>query len=137
MIEYAFQIAGVKSDRAKKTYVTWFIVDRNVVEQWKGLKEYASGTFEEFKNAVQVLYPEIERQLQGDKEWLNMIYARYRNLEIHDAERVNALGMAIITEAKKIVKKGQELGRALITDSDIITGFMGCLSPSLALALHL
>ncbi|KAG2012049.1 hypothetical protein CC2G_005132 [Coprinopsis cinerea AmutBmut pab1-1] len=126
----------VKTDRAKKIYATRYIDDPILKRQWEAIPEYATSTWNDFKRAVLRYYPEGEGLSRGSRPRLMDVFKRHREISQVDVGRMARLALAIRPEAEGLEALQKETGHVLVTNREIVSNILGCLSPNFRDALR-
>ncbi|PBK68363.1 hypothetical protein ARMSODRAFT_887774 [Armillaria solidipes] len=110
-------------DKKKKKLVRY--TDACTEEEWQALKEYDSGTFTEFKEAILKNYPEAADTETGTWERLTYIACKFSNLGADEHKLYLKFKCRFLTEAKKLQKPP-----ALVTNHELVEKFTELLSPA-------
>ncbi|PPQ85084.1 hypothetical protein CVT24_011783, partial [Panaeolus cyanescens] len=131
LLEMSFAKAGVKKDRMKKGSVVLYLGHPQTASLWESIAEYRAGTYEEFKKALYALYPEAEHLAKGSYLGYKDIVTRTRNLQLHESGKVGRFALQVTNEVQKLRTSGPKDAN-VITDREIVTDILGCLSPEFA-----
>jgi hypothetical protein len=96
--------AKFTTDVQKKQTLLRYLDSVSTKDEWKSLASWTSGTYEEFIDEIQLMYPEIQDISSGSIERLKAVCARFQDLKISDLGKIKRFGIAFMVEAKKLEK---------------------------------
>ncbi|KAJ7193097.1 hypothetical protein B0H12DRAFT_1231098 [Mycena haematopus] len=130
--ETIFKNGGVNDAQDKKDKLLEYVDDVDIREQWQGLATYKTGsTFDQWKEAILQLYPEIEDMAHGSLQKLTRICAANRPITRLELGKLRRFAAAFTTEAEKLLA-----GSALIVNLSLVDMVLGVLEPAFATELE-
>lgn len=114
------------ADEQRRTLLD-YIVEQDIREQFKLLPSYESGTFEEWCDEIETLYPEIEDREIGSLEKLFKICETTKGITQQDLGAIRRFSMAFSNEAEKLLRPP-----ASITNKVLVEKILETLEPNFA-----
>lgn len=121
------QIATVA---AKKDLVLRY-VSMTIQEEWKSLDKYGAGTFEEWTEEIESLYPEIKSFRNGSLVRLQEICSKHVNIKKSDQGLIKRLNLQFGLEATKLRK-----APSLVTNIVLVEKYLTCFDPTFAFEIE-
>ncbi|KAH9484673.1 hypothetical protein JR316_0001572 [Psilocybe cubensis] len=128
-VEELFKKYDVTEEKDKKKTACKYAPAATEAE-WKAFSSYDKGTWIEFKRDLIASYPEVVLLHRGSIATLDKLCKTYKGnnqLESNESTRLAAFVRPFRAEAVKLLKDP-----ALVSNRDLVTRFMGCLSDEFA-----
>ena len=98
-------------------------------EEWKELRTFESGTWEEFKAELIANYPEAAATARGMPRRIRQLCAETSKIKLGDLPALYHFKRAFLTEARKLQKPPH-----IMSNRELVELFVGCLSDALGSA---
>ena len=121
--------AGITDDKMKKTMIGKY-ADVDCEEQWKYLKKYDYGTWEEFKRELIANYPEAAAAERGTPERIRQLCTETSTIRLGDLASLYRFKRTFMTEARKL-----QAPPIAMANRELVELFISCLSEALTTAV--
>ncbi|KAG6914554.1 hypothetical protein DXG01_016646 [Tephrocybe rancida] len=125
-MEDLFKDYKITDEKMKMKYICDF-ADAVSVEEWKSMKAYMDGTYEEFTEALPKRYGELRHHKEGSLLELKRDLRPYKGIDSDDMSLVLALNRTMQRHAHKLLKDPTNLS---ITSGGLAKLYLECLSPT-------
>lgn len=122
--------AKVTTTEAKKEILLRYC-NIHIQEEWSSLDEYDTGTFEEWVEAIESLYPEIKSFRTGSLKRLDEICTKNAGLKKSDQGLIKRLNVQFKLEADKLTKPP-----SLVTNIVLVEKYLTCFEPIFAIEIN-
>ncbi len=123
--------AGITDDPGKKEVVLKYL-HTHTAEEFEALETYDNGTFEEWIEEIEALYPEIKSQRLGSLARLDDICAKYQNLTKKNQGEIKRLSLAFKVEADKLKKPP-----SLVLNGSLVERYLKCFEPAFVVEINI
>ena len=130
--ETIFTSGGITNDQEKKDKLLEYLDNVDIREQWQELSKYSiPATFNQWKEHILQLYPEIEDMASGSLQKLVVICSSNRPITRTELGKLRRFTIAFTNEAEKLLK-----GTALVVNLTPVDMILGVLDVPFATELE-
>ena len=128
-VEQIITLAGIQSDQEKKLHLTNYL-GKKKKDNWRALKSYTEGSYEDFLKEVYKSYPEIKSERAGTVENLKRLCKLNKGITVFEEGKLRRFGIEFLTLYKKLCLKP-----ALITNQVAVKQYLETLETSFSRSL--
>jgi hypothetical protein len=121
------QRVGITSDDEQMLKICDY-VETQTAREWKHLKSYRKGSWDDFRSEVLENYPEADDIVQGTVIGLEKVCAKFRGLASKDLNKVMAFKRAFVVEQELLC----DSTIPLVTNRELVKMLLGTLDPAYA-----
>jgi hypothetical protein len=112
--------AGLTTDLEQKEIVSKYLPITTAGE-WEGMSGYTTGTFDEWVEQIEQLFPEIRTMQIGSLQELDKICQKYQGIKKTDKGKIERFNLSFGHEARKLEKPP-----SLVTNIALVDKYLSC-----------